>query len=219
MTECRSPEYQDLLPDLVAATLSEVESAAVEAHLRTCAPCRDDAQLLRRARALPSHRVTIDVARIVAALPASAPTLRLERAPAGVRRPTRWSASVWQVAAALGVMVVGGASLVVTRQMPRNLVAGRSGPAQLAEVAESALARAPQSSSDRRSTPESVASRAPNGTGGARARVSVSYGDLGDYSTAELERMLDRLEQWDGASSTEPLPTLPVVSTPGGTSR
>ena len=51
MTECRSPEYQDLLPDLVAATLSDVEAAAVTAHLRTCVPCREDADLLRRARA------------------------------------------------------------------------------------------------------------------------------------------------------------------------
>ncbi len=33
---------------------------------------------------------------------------------------------------------------------------------------------------------------------------------------AELQRMLDRLEQWDGTSSTEPLPTLPVVSNSGG---
>jgi len=48
------------------------------------------------------------------------------------------------------------------------------------------------------------------------SRVSVSYGDLGDYSEAELQRMLDRLEQWDGTSSTEPLPTLPVVSNSGG---
>ncbi|MDQ8163714.1 MAG: zf-HC2 domain-containing protein [Gemmatimonadota bacterium] len=220
MTECRSPEYQDLLPDLVAATLSDVESAAVTAHLRTCVPCREDADLLRRARALPAPPyVTIDVARIVAALPKPVLTLHREPVPAAARRPNRWSASVWQVAAALGAMVVGGASLVVTRRMPGTVVASRSGAAQLAEVAESALARAPLPSGGRVSLPESVASRAPAVAGVPGGRVSVSYGDLGDYSAAELQRMLDRLEEWDGASSTEPLPALPVVSTPGGTSR
>ena len=163
-------------------------------------------------------KVDLRVARIVAALPKPVPTLRLERTPLAVGRPRRWSASVWQVAAALGVMVVGGASLVVTRQMPRNLVAGRSGPAQLAEAAESALARTPQPSVGVVAPAESVASLTPRGTAVPGGRVSVSYGDLGDYSAAELQRMLDRLEEWDGASSTEPLPTLPVVSTPGGSS-
>jgi len=46
--------------------------------------------------------------------------------------------------------------------------------------------------------------------------VSVSYGDLGDYSEAELESMIDRLDQWDGATNTEPLPGVPILPNAGG---
>jgi len=36
-------------------------------------------------------------------------------------------------------------------------------------------------------------------------------GDLSEYSDEELQRVLDGLEKWDGATSVEPLPSLPIV--------
>jgi hypothetical protein len=45
---------------------------------------------------------------------------------------------------------------------------------------------------------------------------SVSYGDLGDYTAEEMQAVLARLEAWDGTPSAEPLGTLPVVATEGG---
>ena len=36
-------------------------------------------------------------------------------------------------------------------------------------------------------------------------------------SDEDLERMLERLEKWDGATSTDPLPTLPILSATRGT--
>ena len=220
MTECRTPEMQDLLPDYASASLDATAAASVEQHLLICDPCRDDIVLLRRARAIRPTAVPVDIARIVAGLPRPTPTLRLVRsshdqslvvaaATSNARPRRRWSASVWQVAAAVGVMVVGGTSLLVSRNSPVSLTGARSNEAQLAEAAESTLAR----------TGGSVAaldSPASIGRALRESRVSVSYGDLGDYSEAELQRMLDRLEQWDGTSSTEPLPTLPVVSNSGG---
>lgn len=220
MTECRTPEMQDLLPDYVSASLDATAAASVEQHLSICDPCRDDITLLRRARAIRPTAVPVDIARIVAGLPRPTPTLRLVRsshdqslvvaaATSNARPRRRWSVSVWQVAAAVGVMVVGGTSLLVSRNSPVSLTGARSTEAQLAEAAESTLAR----------TGASVAaldSPASIGRALRESRVSVSYGDLGDYSEAELQRMLDRLEKWDGTSSTEPLPTLPVVSNSGG---
>lgn len=220
MTECRTPEMQDLLPDYASASLDATAAASVEQHLLICDPCRDDITLLRRARAIRPTAVPADIARIVAGLPRPTPTLRLVRsshdqslvgaaATSNARPRRRWSASVWQVAAAVGVMVVGGTSLLVSRNSPVSLTGARSNEAQLAEAAESTLAR----------TGGSVAaldSPASIGRALRESRVSVSYGDLGNYSEAELQRMLDRLEQWDGTSSTEPLPTLPVVSNSGG---
>jgi Putative zinc-finger len=220
MTECRTPEMQDLLPDYVSASLDATAAALVEQHLSICDPCRDDIAVLRVARAVRPKAVPVDVAQIVASLPRPTPTLRLVHsasdtvpmpasAASGSRPRRRWSASVWQVAAAVGVMVVGGTSLVVSRNSPISLTGARSNEAQMAEAAESALAR---------TTASVAAVDSPANVGNARreSRVSVSYGDLGDYSEAELQRMLDRLEQWDGTSSTEPLPTLPVVSNSGG---
>ena len=220
MTECRTPEMQDLLPDYASASLDATAAASVEQHLSICDPCRDDIVLLRRARAIRPTAVPVDIARIVAGLPRPTPTLRLVRsshdqslvvaaATSNARPRRRWSASVWQVAAAVGVMVVGGTSLLVSRNSPVSLTGARSNEAQLAEAAESTLARMGASVA-------ALDSPASIGRALRESRVSVSYGDLGDYSEAELQRMLDRLEQWDGTSSTEPLPTLPVVSNSGG---
>lgn len=224
MTECRTPEMQDLLPDYVSASLDAAAASSVEQHLSICEPCRDDVVLLRQVRAVRPKAVPVDVAQIVASLPRPTPTLRLVKSapeavvPASVPARRRWSASVWQVAAAVGVMVVGGASMVVSRNSSTSIIGMRSPEAQMAAAAESARSRLPESGTP----PAAVVAAAvdsPRTDTGARgtARVSVSYGDLGDYSESELQRMLDRLEQWDGTSSTEPLPTLPVVSIPGGT--
>lgn len=220
MTECRTPEMQDLLPDYVAASLDATAATSVEQHLSICDPCRNDIALLHRARAIRPTVVPVDIARIVAGLPRPTPTLRLVRssndqslvtptATSTSRPRRRWSVSVWRVAAAIGVMVIGGSSLLVSRNSPASLTGARSNDAPLAELAESTLARTAASA---------AALDSPASLGSARreSRVSVSYGDLGDYSEAELQRMLDRLEQWDGTSSTEPLPTLPVVSNSGG---
>ena len=236
MTECRTPEMQDLLPDYVSASLDAAAAALVEQHLSICDPCRDDIAVLRLTRAVRSKAVTVDVAKIVANLPRPTPTLRLLRsssdtspdaapsraaaptsAPVSALRPRRnWSGSVWQVAAAVGVMIVGGTSLIVSRNSPNSLTGARSNEARLAEAAESAWSRTPAPGVQPSATIAALDSPANIGSAGRESRVSVSYGDLGDYSEAELQRMLDRLEKWDGTSSTEPLPTLPVVSTSGG---
>lgn len=222
MTECRTPEMQDLLPDYASASLDAVAASSVEQHLSICESCRDDIAVLRLARAVRPKAVPVDVSRIVGALPRPTPTLRLVKSvpdamATSVRPRRRWSSSVWQVAAAVGVMVVGGASLVVSRYSSTSIISARSPEAQLAEAAESALVRVPEAAG----SPSTVIATAIDSQGTVprargTARVSVSYGDLGDYSESELQRMLDRLEQWDGTSSTEPLPTLPVVSIPGG---
>ncbi len=243
MTECRTPEMQDLLPDYVSASLNATAAALVEQHLALCDPCRDDIAVLRLARAVRPKTAPLNVALLVANLPRATPTLQLvssspdaaplavatvkestltaKEATATVSRPRRrWSASVWQAAAAVGVMIVGGSSLIVSRHSQNTLTSSRSSQAQLAEAAESALSRSTATAGATLSatvavldSPTSIARTA------GESRVSVSYGDLGDYSEAELRRMLDRLEKWDGTSSTDPLPMLPVVSTAGGSAR
>ncbi|WP_411281971.1 zf-HC2 domain-containing protein [Gemmatimonas sp.] len=228
MTECRTPDMQDLLPDYASASLDATAAALVEQHLSICDPCRDDVAVLRLARAVRPKALPIDVAQIVAKLPRSAPTLRLVRSSSeaalvtasyttAARPRRRWSAAVWQVAAAVGVMIVGGTSLLVSRNSPNRLTSARSSDAQLAEAAERALSGTSGAAGMIPSVTVAVLDSPSSMAGAAReSRVSVSYGDLGNYSEAELQHMLDRLEKWDGTSSSEPLPTLPVVSTSGG---
>ena len=95
-----------------------------------------------------------------------------------------------------------------------SLTEARSSDAQLAEAAERALLRTTGIGGGMAS--ETVAVLGSPARPEGSSRVSVSYGDLGDYSEAELQHMLDRLANWDGTSSTEPLPTLPVVPSSGG---
>jgi hypothetical protein len=227
MTECRSPELQDLLPDYVAESLDDVGAARVASHVAECQWCADDLAVLRLVRASRPRVAVPDIARIVAALPhapASGPRLvregdltpgvsgqRVLSPPSMHARKGRgqvFGMSVWRLAATLGVVIAGGTSLLVAR---RGVTAVQSPAASTMQVGESASVVATLPSGSER--PETVAV--------APARllapdVSVSYGDLGDYTEAELQRMLDRLDQWDGATNTEPLPGVPITPTSGG---
>lgn len=216
MTECRSPELQDLLPDYVADGLDDVSAARITAHLAVCAPCADDVAVLRLVRRARPLVAMPDVARIVAALPpapgasreagAHAPARPVTvLAPPSMRQPAKRGAvfglSPWRLAATLAVIIAGSASLMVARTgtTGRGAVAiGESGGAPT-------TGRLP-------SLAETVAVASP----AILPTVSVSYGDLDDYSEDELQRMLERLDRWDGATSTEPLPGVPILPSPGG---
>jgi hypothetical protein len=227
MTECRSPELQDLLPDYVAESLDDVGAARVASHVAECQWCADDLAVLRLVRASRPRVAVPNVERIVAALPlapASGPRLVREAGSlaATSQRPLSppsmhsrkgrgqvFGMSVWRLAATLGVVIAGGTSLLVAR---RGVTAVQSPAASTLQVGESASAVAAQPAGD--ALPETVAvASAPT----LAPDVSVSYGDLGDYTEAELQRMLDRLDQWDGATNTEPLPGVPMTPTSGGT--
>lgn len=232
MTECRSSELQDLLPDFVAESLDDITTARVAAHVAQCAACADDLAVLRMVRQARPRVLVPDIARIVAALPqpmSTGPRLvpddaaeyvvmgSVVRRPATVAAPPTmqprakrgqyFGMSTWRLAATLGVMIAGGTSLMVAR---RGLVGVETPAANVLMVGESASAVAVLPDGG---PAESVTVATTNrGT----PSVSVSYGDLGDYTEAELERMLDRLDQWDGATSTEPLPGVPIIPPSGG---
>ncbi|WP_337170612.1 zf-HC2 domain-containing protein [Gemmatimonas aurantiaca] len=124
-------------------------------------------------------------------------------------RRQRWGGStLWRIAATVTVMIAGGTSLLVARR--DNPTSNEPGVSRVA-VAESLPA------SDMLAESLAVGPAAQTrGTLVSQPDVPVSYGDLGDYTEEELQGMIDRLDQWDGATSTDPLPGIPLVATRGG---
>lgn len=190
MTDCSNVEIRELLPDLVSGQLSRADADRVGHHVAQCADCADELAILRATFAARPAAVAVDVSRIVAALPAP----RTVRPPERFARPTRTRA--WRIAAALAVVTVGGVSWQVAQH-------GGFGILTDTPAHDSVLQVAADSQRDD-NAPLWVLS-------GDMDPVSVSFGDIGDYTDEELELMLQRLEQWDGATSTEPMSFLPLL--------
>jgi hypothetical protein len=210
MTDCGNAEIRDLLPDLVNETLSTTEAARVQAHVDDCAECADEVVLLRTARAVRPSAVSIDVGRIVRHLPRAATTVPLVRStPATVSRTARgWgSRSVWRAAATIGVMIVGGWSVLIVRSGGLGLVAtGRVDSTQLSDLPVGVSAPAVPPTTASPTTPSTTPSTTANDR-----NTAVSFGGMTDYTDEELQRVLDRLDQWDGATSTETMTTTPIL--------
>ncbi len=99
MTDCPNADIRDQLPQLLHGRLDAASKARVESHLRECGECRQELELLRGLRA-SAPEVRVDVARIVAALPA----------PSARRRHT-WNSRAWQMAAAVVFLAAGGSAV------------------------------------------------------------------------------------------------------------
>lgn len=201
MTNCGNPDLRDVLPDFAAERLSAVESARVQRHVDTCEACTSELALIQLVRTLRPSVAAISVPTVVAALPR--PTRSILTA-----RSVRNRSHVWQIAAAIGVIVVGGGSLLVARTGGFESVATMQGDS-VGALTENATGTVPIDSTG----------RTESGRGVTANTVAVSFGNVGDYSDEELDRILERLEQWDGATSTESMSTPPIVPVQnGGTS-
>lgn len=239
MTECNNTEVRDLLPDIVAEGLLAGDQAMVDAHLVGCAECRDELALLRVARAVRPRAVDIDVARIVAALPSRAPALQLVKsegssradgasahdralaAPPSQRKPalagrSRTLGTAWKIAAAVGIVAIGSWSAMSVRgaesvTSPNGASVAAAGvPATTVDGAPPSVMVAIGESLDAATGKPDAAARVP---APAPARASaLSLGDLSEYSDEELQRVLERLDKWDGATSDDPLPASSIVS-------
>jgi anti-sigma factor RsiW len=228
MSDCESAEMRDLLPDVVAGRLSDVEAARVRRHIDGCSACEAELSLLRAVRAARPRPVSIDVAKIVAQLPRPSVPVSGETDPNVVSlesrrvasRPatsqTAWrTRSVWRMAATIGVIIAGGWSVVLLKSGGvAPMMAGSSDSARLVAAAESlgtvVSSVAAAVDSPAATTPATTA--AASSTAGA----VVSFGDVGDYTDEELQRVLDRLDRWDGATSTETVTTAPILPIPAG---
>ncbi len=194
MTDCPDGLMRDQLPEYVHGTLAAAEAARVDGHLEVCAACREEVALLQTVRAVAAHRTpAMDVAAIVAALPAAPVAIRVMTS-----RP-RWTAvRSWQYAAA-AVLLLAVSSTTLWRA-PRA-----DGPARLADSTQ-APARVGASSD----TPAVVA--VP-----ARATSGMSFGGgLSDLSLDDLQALLIQMDSVKAVPSSDPAPMTPVIATTEG---
>ncbi len=143
---------EELLAGYVDGTLSETERAAVDAHLATCATCREEVELAARAARLladlPEESVPLGVTGPV--------TLELRRR-AGASSSSRWRARVqWTAGLAAAAVIVA----VLAVALPHR-PGGRGGGAETANRA--------------------LASAAPRGAGAALAPVPLESSPV-DYA-------------------------------------
>jgi anti-sigma factor RsiW len=106
MIDCPNGEIRDQLPDFVHDHLNGAARTAVAVHVAHCAACAAELALLRELRGTLRAAPTVDVARIVAALPAPTRVLRAER-----RR------SNWRVAAIAALVVGGGSAAILSGRL------------------------------------------------------------------------------------------------------
>src|SRR5918992_5118091 len=176
MTDCRNGEIRDQLPDFVHEQLPAATRAAVAAHVATCAECAAEVALLRELRGAMRAGPSVDVARIVAALPR--PSRTGDRGTLVPRRYGRWLD--WRVAAAIVALGVGGgAAAILTGRSPES-----SAPPPVARAPVGAGGGVQQV---------------------AATNVSIDA-DLGEASAVELEELLDDLDSFDGLPAGEPEP-------------
>jgi hypothetical protein len=202
MSECTKLELKDLLPDLARGALAGPALAALEDHLAECAGCRAELELVRGAQTVLGVTPSVDTARIAAAVNRSIGIRRdATAAVAQTRRRRAWSVSapskrVWLAAASIVAAV--GVSLVasnVTRQPDAPLVAPT-------------VAQVEQPSTPAPATPASTQPATSRPAG--RAEL-VMVGGVAELAEAELESLLQALEDVDTELDVEPAVLLPVL--------
>ncbi len=215
MFDCANVEMRELLPELVAGTLDAATRARVEQHVSSCAECASELETLRLVRSAYAPVPTVDVRRIIAALPKAAPPARAGR---GGGTLTRWID--WRVAAALTMISVGGISLAVAHRRSTDVR-----PSDSAMVGSSVDTTGPRTGSAPapRASPSAanVQRRLPvhptrtSPVLPAKAQLAFAGGveDLDDASIKALLGALDELDRAPLAPSAEPDPTpvLPVI--------
>lgn len=221
MFDCADVEMRELLPDLAAGSLDDSTRARVEHHVASCTECASELETLLLVRSAYAATPSVDVQRIVAALPKAQPkALPLSaRVPAG--QPVKQWID-WRVAAALTMISVGGLSLAVAHRRsndarPRDSAAAvASVDTQRAQPVKTPVTRgSPSSIHD---TTRSVA-RSARAAAVPQPKAQLAFaGGTDDMDDASIKVLLGALDEMDRApvapsAEPDPTPVLPVIKT------
>lgn len=115
------------------------------------------------------------------------------------------------MAATIGVVIAGGWSVLMVRSGGLGLM--RVSEADSLQLTEAVVGTDTARRVDATAGATTSTNTGANITAAATASpgAAVSFGNLGDYTDEELQRVLDRLEQWDGSTSTETVTTTPIL--------
>lgn len=219
MSDCANVEMRELLPELVAGSLNAAARARLERHLATCADCASELETLRLVRASFANTPTVNVSRIVAALPRPVSVAPRRRPPTTVRR---WVD--WRIAAALTTITVGGLSMAVANRMrqpsvivPSPAMTPREGGAAASGIDSPPNAVVPEGGPPRDSGPARVHDSQPAAAAAVQLTFGGGVGDLDEASLRSLLGALDEIDRSPLAPPAEPdqTPLLPIIEEGG----
>ena len=196
MNKCIDTEIQEMLPDLLHGSLDGHERQRVEAHLATCESCREDLDVIRTVKGAAVFAPAIDVDRVARQI------LPYRMIVPGVEQPTRTRIVSWLVAAAVILAVVGGGSVLISKQL-------KTTPATIATAGPESV-KAPiatKTRNDSQATVTKVESPAP-----AHPRALALSSDIDNLSDGNLRRLMNDMNQFDALPAAEPEPVIAVDS-------
>jgi hypothetical protein len=192
MTDCPNGEIRDMLPDLVHARLNAAERDQVKAHVAECADCTAEVALLERIRASAGRGASVNVGRVVNALPRAG------------RVGSHWTRRVGLRIAAGLIVVLGVASWL---QRSRGDEISGSG-SQVAVVApETASTREPTVLPASSESARAIRTRTPV----VASRPVSLDADLAELSDSELQSLLRALDSFEAVTRVEPAAQDPIL--------
>ena len=199
MNECIDTGVKEMLPDLLHGNLGDADRARVELHLAACDPCRQELEVLRMVKSAAVFEPAIDVVRIARQIPPYGGV------PTRVEAPTRSRMVSWLVAASVAIVVVGGGSVLLSRQ--------NAEPVQNA----TAVVRAPeQQAPPVVSSPNTVSPDLGPATSGhtpsGQPHMYALAAGVDSLSDSDLRQLMTDMDQFDALPAAEPDPVIAVDS-------
>ncbi|HXI99057.1 MAG TPA: zf-HC2 domain-containing protein [Gemmatimonadaceae bacterium] len=200
MNKCTDSDIQELLPDLLHGALTEAEKVRVDAHVATCESCQEDLDVLRTVKSAAVFAPSIDVDRVVRQIP---PYRAIVPA---VEAPARTRVASWLVAATLALFVVGGGSVLMTRQNSSGtsvVDGGAKTTPKIATTGTAAPSRVPVATPS-----QTIAEPATSPHPHALALAAEADG----LSDGGLVQLMNDMDTFDALPGSEPDPVISVDS-------
>lgn len=214
MTDCMNAEIRDRLPDLLHERLDPETRAAVVAHVAGCEACRQELAVLKATKGLLARVPRVDTAGIASAVVAQSKVSVPSATPLGSETGRSWVS--WQMAAAIVLAVLGGATVVTVYSMrERNKQASEQIAEQVLDsgrVLVPSPAKVPDVTKAVPQGPSAVATKPPkDSTSPERSIAVVASAKAAELSVAESESELSEGELRALLSELERVELLPAI--------